>query len=128
MAVTARKEWVAGEVLTAADLVAEFANIYNNGQAIGFPRSATAVFDGEKLDLDEDNDTSMRADTDDQIDFELGGTDHVKFTTSGVFFDNVRLLSLDDLRIPTGNPPDSFTNYRVEQVRSNAVLAAASFS
>ena len=34
---------------------------------------------GTPIDLDADNDTSITADTDDQIDFELGGVDHVVF-------------------------------------------------
>lgn len=41
-------------------------------------------FDGNQLILDVDGDTSITADTDDQIDFRLGGTDLVTMTTSGV--------------------------------------------
>ena len=75
MAVVPAKTWIAGEVLTASDLNSEFLNIYDNGQSIGFPRTSAADFDGQELILDADGDSSITADTDDQIDFKLGGTD-----------------------------------------------------
>lgn len=39
---------------------------------------------GNVIDLDSDNDTSINADTDDQIDFEAGGTDIVEITANGI--------------------------------------------
>jgi len=38
--------------------------------------------DGGKLTLDSDGDTSITADTDDQIDFEIGGSDVHSFTAT----------------------------------------------
>lgn len=84
MALSASKVWIAGEVLLASDLVAEFANIYNNGQSVGFPRTGSSDFDGNELILDADGDTSITSDTDDQIDFRVGGTDRVRMIISGL--------------------------------------------
>lgn len=53
MALSAVKTWLAGEVLTAADLNAEFANGYNNGQSFGNPwiaHQAAGGFDLTGLD------------------------------------------------------------------------------
>ena len=38
---------------------------------------------GNRIDLDTDNDTSIRANADDTIDFELGGADHFAFNAGG---------------------------------------------
>ena len=87
MAVSRLKTWIAGETLTAADLNAEFNNILNNGQSVGFPRTGLSDFDANQLILDGDQDTHMTADTDDRIDFSLGGFDGIRFdgtTTSSV--------------------------------------------
>ena len=75
MAVSRSKVWIAGEVLSASDLNAEFSNILDNGQSVGFPRTGSSDFDGNELILDADADTSITADTDDRIDFRLSGTD-----------------------------------------------------
>ncbi|MBN1640371.1 MAG: hypothetical protein JXA09_03975 [Anaerolineae bacterium] len=42
----------------------------------------TADFMGAQIDLDADNDTSISADTDDQIDIEIGGADEVVLTAA----------------------------------------------
>ncbi len=84
MAVTAVKTWVAGEILTASDLNGEFANIYDNGQDLAWPATKEKDFDGQKLILDADGDTSLTSDTDDQLDWEIGGTDLIKWT-AGVY-------------------------------------------
>jgi hypothetical protein len=75
VAIEASKTWIAGEVLAASDLNAEFVNILSGGQLIGFPRTFEADFGGQVLWLDADKDTSITADTDDQIDIALSGTD-----------------------------------------------------
>lgn len=49
-----------------------------------FVGSAGAEMEGNKIDLDLDRDTSITADTDDQIDFEVGGSDVLSVTTSGL--------------------------------------------
>lgn len=93
MAVSPLKTWAAGEILTASDLNAEFLNILNNGQTIGFPRTTSADFDAQTLILDADGDTSMRANTDDQIDFQLGGTDRIRFTTTQILINGAAVLT-----------------------------------
>lgn len=40
-------------------------------------------FAGNLIDLDADNDTSITADTDDQVDFEVGGTDRFRLSNMG---------------------------------------------
>jgi len=75
MAVSSSKTWVAGEVLTASDLNAEFVNILSNGQTIGFPRTSEADFNGQVIWLDADKDSSLTSDTDDRADLALSGTD-----------------------------------------------------
>ena len=59
---------------------------YRDGQA-----AMTGDLDmaGNKIDLDADNDTSIHADTDDQIDFEIGGTDFVQFSAADYTFASI---------------------------------------
>ena len=83
MAVNALKTWIAGEKLSASDLNAEFANILTNGEDLGWPATKAKDFDGQELILDSDADTSITADTDDQIDFRIGGTDRTSVGTEG---------------------------------------------
>ncbi len=68
------KNWVA-EVLTFADLNAEFDNILNNADTLSSPRASAFDMNGNEITLDVDSDTSITASTDDQIDFELRGVD-----------------------------------------------------
>ncbi len=84
MAVSRIKTWVSLETLTAADLNAEFSNILSNGEDLGWPATKAKDLDGQKLILDADADTSITADTDDQIDFETGGTNRVEITNTGL--------------------------------------------
>lgn len=56
-------------------------SIAKDGQT---PWTGTDDHNGNKIVLDADGDTSIHADTDDQVDFEVGGTDMVRFTTGGV--------------------------------------------
>ena len=69
------KTWSAGEVLTASDLNAEFNNILNNPVSLISPLTAALDLNGVELILDGDADTSITADTDDQVDFRIGGSD-----------------------------------------------------
>lgn len=46
--------------------------------------SGTVDIQGQELILDADNDTSITADTDDQIDFKTGGTDRMRLSSAGV--------------------------------------------
>ena len=80
MAITVYKTFASGEILTAADLNSSFSQIVNNGADLVFPITEAADFDGFEVILDADQDTSITADTDDQIDFKLSGTDYFRMT------------------------------------------------
>lgn len=131
MAVTAVKVWVANEILFAADLVAEFANVYGNGQQIGFPRTSNADFNGYTLILDADTDTTLRASTDDQIDIAIGGTDTYRMTATQMTILGRRVLTVDDL-MKIGISSIRSTVYsnqnRITQLENDHILAAQSFS
>ncbi len=75
MAVNSFKTFAAGEVLTASDLNSSFSQITNNGEDLGWPATKAKDLNGSSLILDSDADTHITSDTDDQIDFSLGGTD-----------------------------------------------------
>lgn len=79
MAVSKYKTFIAGEVLTAADLNASLDQVFDNGQDISFPRTEAADFDGFELILDADADSSITVDTDDRLDIRLRGTDLFRF-------------------------------------------------
>ena len=81
MALSRLKTWGV-EVLTATDLNAEFNNILNNPVSLVSPLTAALDMDAFKLILDADADTSITADTDDQIDFELSGADDFRMTAN----------------------------------------------
>lgn len=98
MAVSRVKNWAALEVLTADDLNAEFNNILNNGEDVPFPRTESADFDGQELILDQDADTSITADTDDQIDFKIGGADVVVMTATGITINGKQVLTTSSLQ------------------------------
>lgn len=82
MALSRVKTWIAGEILSAADLNAEFNNPLNNALSLISPLTGALDFNGKELILDADGDTSITADTDDQIDFRLGGADDFKMTAN----------------------------------------------
>ena len=73
MAVTAVKTWVAGEVLTAADLNAEFANVYDNGESLGWPATTNKDLNGKALILDGDADSQLAVASDDIFILQLQG-------------------------------------------------------
>jgi len=77
------KTWIAGEVLSASDLNAEFNSILNNGEDLAWPATKAKDLDGQELILDSDGDTSITASTDDLIDFKIGGTDRTSVGTEG---------------------------------------------
>jgi hypothetical protein len=79
MAISALKTFVAGEILTASDLNAEFLNIINNGEDLGWPATKAKDYNGQTLQLDADADTTLYASTDDQIDFNVGGVNLFTF-------------------------------------------------
>ena len=85
MALSRVKTWVS-EILTAADLNAEFDNILNNALTLVSPLTANLDANGKTIILDADGDSSIAADTDDRLDFAAGGFDvlRVDGTTASV--------------------------------------------
>lgn len=79
MALAALKTWVK-EKLTFDDLNAEFSHIRNNALSLISPLTSALDFNGKVLILDADADTTITADTDDQIDIEIAGADDFQFT------------------------------------------------
>jgi hypothetical protein len=72
MAKTRVKTWTA-EVLTAADLNAEFDNIINTPMALISPATASLDMNAQTIIMDADQDTTIKSDTDNQIDFTVAG-------------------------------------------------------
>ena len=70
MAVTAAKTFGV-EVLLAADLNAEFNNVLDSGQDLGWVSTQAKDMDGNPLQFDTDRDTNIGASTDDRLDFFL---------------------------------------------------------
>lgn len=69
MALSRIKTWIA-EVLTYADLNAEFDNVVNNGAgSLSSPRTSTFDLNGYAVIIDADGDTYLQAGTDDIADF-----------------------------------------------------------
>ena len=85
MAVSRSKTWVAAEILSASDLNAEFNNILNNGEDLAWPATKAKDLDGQRLILDDNQDTYIEATTDDEIDFYTGGVKRLTIdsTTTG---------------------------------------------
>jgi len=76
-------------------------NIYVVHQAksvgtIDPPAGATIDMNGVELFLDEDADTSITADTDDQIDFKAGGTDVMSMTATGLTINDGTTITTAD--------------------------------
>lgn len=97
MALSRTKTWVAAEILTASDLNAEFNNILDNAISLISPLTAALDADGKEIILDADGDTSITADTDDQIDVKIAGSDDFKITAN--LFD---ILSGSSLNVNAG--------------------------
>jgi len=97
MALSPIKTWVAGEVLTAADLVAEFANIYNNGASLVQPWTGAFDLNGNLLVLDNDADTLLDTSVDDTIDVTIAGADDFRFTAN-----NFNALSGSNITVDSG--------------------------
>ncbi len=92
MALTAVKSWDAGEVLTASALNAEFANIYNNGEDLATPKTKVLDMDGKELLLSSDQNDSITADTNGQIDFRVASTDVFTLTADGFTIANASMI------------------------------------
>jgi hypothetical protein len=62
------------------------------------PLSASLDMNGNELILDVDGDTSITADTDDRIDFKLGGTDSVHFVPTAAHGNGIGIGTSAPLR------------------------------
>ena len=58
------------------------ATIANSGTATGFVAAGALDLNGAKLTIDANGNTSITADTDDQIDIEIAGADDFQFTAN----------------------------------------------
>lgn len=85
MSISRVKTWISGEVLTASDLNAEVNNILNNPVDLWSPAAKAADMNGFELILDADGDTSITADTNDQVDFKVGGFDELVLTGAALY-------------------------------------------
>lgn len=101
MALSRIKTWAAAEILTASDLNAEFNNILTNALTLISPLTGNLDLDGNEFILDSDADTSISADTDDRVDFKLGGTDVFRLNTVAT-----AVNGLDFTASATGNAVD----------------------
>lgn len=70
-------------MLTASDLNAEFNNLLSNSLTLISPLTGALDLNGFELILDADGDTSITADTNDQIDIRIGGSDRWRWSASG---------------------------------------------
>ncbi len=75
MAISRTTTWTAGQVLTVSALNAEFNGIIDNARDLISPLTASLDMNGFEFILDADADSSITADTDDQIDFRVGAED-----------------------------------------------------
>ncbi len=95
MAVARVKTWVNDEVLTASDLNAEFNNILNNGESLGWPATGSKDLNGQEFILDADGDSSITADSDDTIDIRLLAKDQFEFLGTSTNEGNFTAIDTD---------------------------------
>jgi hypothetical protein len=133
MAIARITVWIANDILTAAALNGEFNAIFGAaGQAVSFPRTAAADFDGQTLILDADADTTLRSNVDDEIDIAIGGVDTYLLTATEMTILGKRVLTIDDLRKSglASIMPIVYENRNritANENSNDAVLAAQSF-
>ena len=133
MAVTRLTVWVANEILTATALNAEF-DLFAGaaGQAVSFPRTLLADFDGEVLVLGPGAGTTMQAVADTDIVLAIDGTDTYNFSATELTILGQRVLTIDDLRKTGIEVIRSIVYENRNRITANensndAVLAAQSF-
>ncbi len=131
MAVTIFKVFSPGEILTASDLNNSLLQVFDNGQDIGSPRTKAFDMDGQKLILDADQNTSITASTDDQVDIEIGGNDIVVITPTDMKFNGVSLLPshwVKRLNIGGMAFQISTVGHRVSELEAKSVLESQVFA
>ena len=79
MAKTRTKSWVAQEILTAADLNAEFDALLSSPMALISPATTALDMDGQELILDGDGNSSITVDTNDVLHMRLQAMDQFIF-------------------------------------------------
>ncbi len=108
--------WVAGQVLTAAALNAEFDNIINNPTLLVQPWVGPFDLNGNTFIWDQDGDTSMDAAVDDTIDISIAGADDFRITanTFTALSGSSVVVEAGDITVTDGvttlNNPDSRTD------------------
>ena len=68
----------------AASYYLDYNNFSNTPTVITNPLSGSLDLDGNELILDSDGDTTIHSDTDDQIDFKVGGNDELELLTTSL--------------------------------------------
>lgn len=101
MSIAPYKTFVAGEVLTAADLNASFTQITNAGISLVSPLTSNLDFNGNSIILDADGDSYINVATDDIFLIHLNGADLFKF--DGTVASPVN--GIDHFAAATGNRP-----------------------
>ncbi len=109
MAVVVYKTFSAGEVLTAADLNNSFTRIIDNQGSLGWPATGSKDMDGYEFILDADADTSITADTDDQIDFRLSGTDYFRMAAGRMSMLSAHLAAAEGAAAASATTTDIWT-------------------
>ena len=79
MAVGRVKVWDTGELLTASDMNAEFQNLIDQQQALGWPATVVKQMRSQQLQLDGDDDSALYSPSDDVAALKLNGVDLFSF-------------------------------------------------
>jgi len=125
--------------LDSGSITSGFGNIDTGSSTItttGVGTFGSLDLNGGELILDADADTSITADTDDQIDIKIGGTDEVTLSSSGIVINeggndrDFRIESNDSSNmfvVDGGNNNvrlrnDTDTDYNADQLSNNSVL------
>ena len=110
MAVTPYKTFASGEILTASDLNSSFTQITSGGADVVFPALELIDLDGFELVFDADADTSITADTDDQLDFKLSGTDYFRMTAGRLMAVAAAIVEAEGAAVASAATTDIWAN------------------
>jgi hypothetical protein len=126
MAITKTKTW-GTEILTSDGFNGELDNIIDNALDLISPLTGVLDANGNKIDLDEDADTSITVDTDDRIDFEVGGQDIVRFdATAGSPVNGIDIIAGQAGAAPTiqtNNAVDIGISFEAQNDEEMLILA-----
>lgn len=110
MAVTPFKTFVSGEVLTASDLNSSITTITSGGMSLISPATTSLDMDGFEFILDADADSSIHADTDDQFDFKLSGTDYFRMTAGRFMALSATIVEAEGAAVASAGTTDIWAN------------------